>query len=225
MSDFGPRRDYGRIRERPYRHGSHDREKRLQFTIGVGAAIMLVLGAGIGFALGRATAPTPDPTEPATIVEETTLPAGVIEDVPTESVDASFTDDVTLSEEPTEDVKPPTRPKQLAPSNGAVIDATNVYLKWSKSKDDSGSVTYSFEIQDRLSNGTYGRTQVIKKLKKRQYYARVLSVKRRWRVWAVDEAGNKSKKSPWHYYIKKYTPPATPKKSTNTSDSKSDETT
>jgi hypothetical protein len=223
VSDFGPRRDYGRIRERSYRKGGWDRERRLQFTIGVGAAIMFVLGISIGFGLGRVTAPKVAEQPTASTTQESTLPVGVVEDVPTESVDATFTDDVALSEEPTEDVTPPTRPKQLAPSNGAVLTASNVYLRWSKSKDDSGSVTYSFEIQDRLSGSTYGRTQVIKKLKKRQYYARVLSVKRRWRVWAVDEAGNKSKKSPWHYYIKKYVAPT--KKSTNTSDTKSDETT
>ena len=85
-------------------------------------------------------------------------------------------------------------------------------------------MTYSFQIQDRLPNGTYGRTQTIKGLKSRSYSARVLQVRRRWRVWAVDEAGNRSKMSPWHTYIHKYVPPP-PKKSTNTTPTSSNETT
>ncbi len=225
MGDYG-RRDYGRVRERSYRGGRYDREQRLQITMAVGAAVMLFMGLGLGFALGRATASrsavTAEPTS-TVIVDETTLPAGVIEDVPTDTVDAGFTDDTTLSAEPAEDTKRPSRPKQLAPANGAVLTTTRVNLRWSKSKDDSGSVTYSFEIQDRLSNGTYGRAQVIKGLKSRSYSARVLPQRRRWRVWAVDEAGNKSLKSPWRTYIKKYVAP--PKKSTNSTPTASDETT
>ncbi len=225
MGEHGPRRDYGRVRERSY-SGGYDREKRLQITIAVGAAIMLFIGIGLGFALGRATATrTAVPAEPTStvIVEETTLPVGIVEDVPTESIDASFTDDVIL-EESLEDTTPPSKPKQLAPANGAVLTGSRVYLRWSKSKDDSGSVTYSFQIQDRLPSGTFSRTQIIKGLKTRSYSARVLQIRRRWRVWAVDEAGNRSKISPWHTYKGKYVPPP-PKKSTNTTPSASDETT
>lgn len=107
MGDFGPRRDYGRVRERSYRGGGYDREKRLQVTIGVGAAILLIGGCGIGFALGRASAPKPviPAADSAAIVEETTLPVGVVEDVPTDTIDA-FTDDVTMSDEATEDTEP-----------------------------------------------------------------------------------------------------------------------
>jgi hypothetical protein len=225
VGEHGPRRDYGRVRERSY-SGGYDREKRLQITIAVGAAIMLFIGIGLGFALGRATASkTAAPAEPTStvIVDETTLPVGVVEDVPTESIDASFTDDVIL-EQSLEDTTPPSKPKQLAPANGAVLTTSRVYLRWSKSKDDSGSVTYSFQLQDRLTNGTYGRTQTFKRLTTRSYSVRVLQIRRRWRVWAVDEAGNRSKFSPWHTYIKKYVPPP-PKKSTNPTPTSSNETT
>lgn len=188
----------------------------------VGAAILLLLGIGIGFALGRATAPKPvvqaEPTA-TVITEETTLPAGVIEEVPTETIDA-VTDEGLASEEPTADTKRPPRPKQLAPANGAVIDASRVNLRWTKVTDDSGKkVTYSFEIQNRSSNGTFGSTQIIKGLSATSYSARVLTVRRRWRVWAVDKAGNASVKSTWRSYIHKYTPPkktVTPKPSDET---------
>jgi len=193
----------------------------LQITMGVGAAFLLLLGAGIGFALGRATAPKPAPQTPIAITDETTLPAGVVEEVPTDTVDSTYADETSASTEPTADTKRPPRPTQVAPADGAVIDASRVNLHWSRVTDEGGPVIYSFEIQNRLSNGHYGETQVIKGLKVRSYSARVLTVRRRWRVWAVDAAGNASAKTGWHTYIHKYVPP----KSTDSTPSASTETT
>jgi len=213
VGDYGPRQEYGRIRERSYRRGGFDRERRLQTTVAVGAVIMLLVGVGLGFALGRATAPEPVvPTEPTStpVAQETTMPAGVVEEVPTDTVDAALAEEDLASEEPTADTKKPPKPKQLAPANGAVIDASRVNLRWTKVKDAGGKVTYSFEIQNRRPNGTYGSTQVIKGLSSTTYSARVLAVRRRWRVWAVDEAGNASSKSPWRTYIHKYVAPKKP---------------
>jgi hypothetical protein len=215
VGDYGPREEYGRIRERSYRRGGWDRERRLQTTIVVGAAILFLVGIGIGFGLGRASAPKPVAPVTAPIVEETTLPAGVVEEVPTDTIDSAFTDETSASAETSvADTTPPPRPKQLAPANGAVLSTSRVNLRWSKVTDDIGPVTYSFEIQNRRSNGTYGNTQIIKGLKATSYSARVLQVRRRWRVWAVDAEGNKSTMSPWRTYIHKYVPPA---KSTTTS--------
>jgi len=209
MSDYRRSDDLGRISRRPYRRTGLDRQQRLTITLAVAAALILLIGTGIGFALGRATAPEPEPEPPAQI--ETSLPVGVIEEMPTETIDA----DLAVTEEPSEeetatvDEEPPPRPKQLAPSDGAVINASRVNLRWSEVEDDSGEpVTYSFEIQDRASDGTYGKTQVISGLKDTSYSARVLYVKRRWRVWSVDEADNKSKKTGWRYYIHKARPKA-----------------
>lgn len=197
--------DLGRIDRRPLRTGGMDRQKRLYVTMGVGAALMLLLGGGIGFALGRASAPEPTAPEPVTSVE-TTMPAGVEEPVTTETVEPVVTEEASASAEATtsDAVAPPT-PRQLAPSDGAVVDATRVFLRWSK-VDDEGPVTYAFEIQDRRSNGSWGNTQVIRDLKDTRYSARVLTVRRRWRVWAVDEAGNESEKSGWRVYTKKPAP-------------------
>jgi len=221
VGDYRPREEYGRIRERSYQRGGFDRAKRLQTTVAVGAVIMLLVGGGVGFAIGRATAPkvaAPVAEAPVAVTEEvTTLPVEVVDDVPTDTADASFVDetDTSLETTPT-DTTPPPKPKQLSPANGAVINAARVYLRWSKVKDDEGSVTYSFEIQNRRSNGTYGSAQVIKGLKATSYSARVLSVRRRWRVWAVDEAGNLGSKSAWRTYIHKPTPPAPAKETSGT---------
>jgi hypothetical protein len=130
--------------------------------------------------------------------------------VPTETTEVE-----DVSEEPVEDTSadeeaPPT-PKQRSPKDGAVINASRVDLRWRSVEDESGDpVTYAFEIQDRLSNGSYGKTQVISGLQSTSYSARVLYVKRRWRVWAVDEAGNKSDRSGWRYYKHKAKPASEP---------------
>lgn len=216
MSDFGPRGDYGRVRERPYRRGGYDRERRLQTTIVVGAVILLLVGFGVGFSLGRATAPKAAPNPVPVVQTETTLSAEPTltpdTSLATETVSAA---DTSSAEAPTADTTRPPKPKQTAPANGAVINASRVTLRWTKVTDDSGEpVTYSFEIQNRHSGGTYGDAQIIKGLKTTSYSARVLSVRRRWRVWAVDSAGNASAKSVWHSYIHKI---VTPAKSTTSS--------
>jgi len=212
--------DLGRISRRPYRSSGLGRQQRLMITLGVSAALLLAAGLGVGFALGRATAPEPEPQTPV-VQPEPTMPAGVVEEVPTETVDPDLTAAQETSEEETVtvDEEPPPRPKQLAPADGAVINASRVNLRWSEVEDDSGEpVTYSFEIQDRLSDGTYGKTQVITGLKDNSYSARVLTVKRRWRVWAVDAEKNKSKRTGWDYYIHKAKPKAqsTPQSSDET---------
>jgi hypothetical protein len=219
LSDFGPRGELGRIKQRSYQRGGLDRDKRLQITIGAGAAILLLLGVGLGFSIGRATAPKS--VAPAPVVQtETTMPVAseettVVDEslVPTDNVVVDETS--SSAETPLADTTKPPTPKQLAPANGAILDVSRVSLRWSKVKDDSGSaVTYSFEIQNRLSGGSYGNAQVITGIKSLSYSARVLTMRRRWRVWAVDEAGNASPKSGWHSYIHKY---VAPKKSTDSS--------
>jgi len=220
MSDNGRDNDLGRISRRPYRKSGLDRQTRLTITLAVAAVLVLLLGVGLGFALGRATAPEPE-QPPIAQSEETTLPVGVVEEVPAETIDPDLTaQEEVVSEEEVADEEPPPTPTPTSPKDDAVIDASRVDLRWSEVEDDSQEpVTYAFEIQDRSSsNGTYGNTQVISDLKAATYSARVLSVKRRWRVWSVDAAGNKSDKSGWRYYIHKATPKAksTPKPSDET---------
>lgn len=209
--------DYRRSTARSQDQYKLDRQQRLMITIGVGAAVVLLIGVGGGFALGRATAPKP-PAPVVAVVPTETVPAAVTSD--TISADATVTDDLVASASveasPPADL-PPATPKQLAPSNGDRINADRVTLKWSKVTDQNGGkITYAFQIQNRTSTGSYTTGQTIKGLSATSYSARVLSVTRRWRVWAVDSTGKASAKSPWHTYKHTYVAPAKPKPSTNT---------
>jgi len=217
MSNFGGNDDLGRIQRRSYQSRGLSRQQRLTITLGVSAALLLAAGVGIGFALGRATAPEPEPPATPITQAETTLPAGVVEEVPTETLDTELLDETASEETTVTDEEAPPRPRQTSPKDEAVIDASRVFLRWTKVVDDSGEpVTYAFEIQDRLPSGKYGNTQIITGLKSNSYSARVLYARRRWRVWAIDEAGNKSDKSGWWHYVHKARPKPKPQPSNET---------
>ena len=211
MSNFGRGDDLGSIQRRSYRQSGLSREQRLTITLVVGGLMMLGAGVAIGYAWGRSSVPEPEPEPQPVVKAETTLPTGVVEEVPTDTAEADLAaeEDLASQEATTADEEPPPTPDQKSPKDGARIDAARVYLKWSEVEDDSGEpVTYAFEIQDKLSSGKYGNTQVITGLEDNTYSARVLYVTRRWRVWSQDAAGNKSDKSDWRYYRHTPKPPA-----------------
>lgn len=191
------------------------REQRFAITLAVAAAVMLVLGLGVGFALGRATAPKP---EPATVVAEVTATVEptvtpVVETTP--SAEPTVTEEATTPPEPEKPTTPPDTPRTLDPDDGDTIKDDRVTLRWSKvTAEDDTPVKYAFEIQTRV-NGKWTNSQVIDDLEDPSYKARVLVNRRRWRVWAYDEAGNKSDKSGWSYY--QHTPE--PERSSDTSGS------
>ena len=157
MSNFGRGDDLGSIQRRSYRQSGLSREQRLTITLVVSGLMMLGAGVAIGYAWGRSSVPEPEP-QPA-VQAETTLPAGAVEEVPTDTAEAELAAEEELASEEatTTDEEPPPTPEQTSPKNGARIDASRVYLRWSEVEDDSGEpVTYAFEIQDRLSSAKYG---------------------------------------------------------------------
>jgi hypothetical protein len=199
-------------------HGGLGREQRYVITLAVIAALMLVAGIGIGFAFGRLTAPTPTP-EPV-VASESLEPSAGVEPVETTQT-ASFEESEALAAETSEtpsaeENRAPDTPKQVSPDDGDRIDASRTKLRWSEVTDPDGDeVTYAFEIET-YASGEWGDHQEIDGIKTTSYPARVLSNRRRWRVWAVDSNGNAGEKSDWSIY--RHTAVSTPT-SSNTSSS------
>lgn len=196
------------------RQGGLARRQRLEITIAVGAALLLIVGIGVGFALGRATAPKP--TVQAPVVATQTVEASSAVETTAEATPTPApmkTIPATPTPPPKDTAKPKT-PSQLAPDDGAVLAATTttVKLRWSRVTDPSG-VHYYFEIENRLGGG-WGSLQTIGPLAATSYRARVFTSRRRWRVWAVDGAGNKSAVSGWCTYSRKTVPSPSPSKTT-----------
>jgi cytoskeletal protein RodZ len=196
------------------------REQRFMITLGVVAAVTLVMGLGLGFAAGRATAPKPAPAPtPVAAAASTTTPdpASFVTTTAadtTPSVEPTVSDVATASTTPTV-TTPPKTPKQLSPADGDRLKTSTVLLRWSKvTAADGGTLTYAFEIQTRV-NGKWTNDQVIDGLTKTSYKARVLTARRRWRVWAVVD-GKASSKSGWHEYAHTAAVTPKPKSSTNT---------
>jgi hypothetical protein len=208
----------GRRAVEEQRRQGRSREQRFLITLGATAALALVVGIVIGMLLGRATAPKQPENSAAIITTATAEPATAsveptITEVATESVQPTETAEATTPVEP-KDTEAPDTPKQTYPDDGDRINADRVTLKWTKVTDDSGEpVTYAFEIET-YASGKWGSAQVIKGLTKNSYSARVLQARRRWRVWAVDEAGNASPKSDWSIY--RHTAVTTSKPATST---------
>lgn len=210
--DLGETRMQRRSRQQQSRDPGPRREQRFAMTLAVASAVMLVLGAVAGFAIGRATAPkAPAPaavaTETAAATTETATQA--TETVPaTVSVEPTPTAPVT----PPADKTAPKTPTQISPDDGAKLTASTVTLKWSKVSDPSG-VTYSLEVQKYLGSSKWSTVGTFTGLKTTSYKLSTFTTRRRWRVWAVDGAGNKSSMSGWSSYSRKVTT-TTPSKTT-----------
>jgi hypothetical protein len=102
---------------------------------------------------------------------------------------------------PEEDTTSPPTPTQLSPPDGQVfrrdgaIMVPPATLEWSEVTDPSG-VTYSVEVEFFM----FTQWNPMLKVEGLNSMSLVIALKtesQRWRVWAVDGAGNQSEKSPW----------------------------
>jgi hypothetical protein len=221
--DWGDVEDDVRRRDalprRPHSHSRRlGRQQRLEITIAVGAALLLIVGIAVGFSLGRATAPKPPSTQALVVATQTVETSAAVETT-VEATPTPAPVEATQTATPTPPAKDTTKPKtpnQLAPDNGAVLSAstTTVKLRWSKVSDPSG-VKYYFQIENRIGSG-WGASQTIGPLTSSSYTARVFTSRRRWRVWAVDGAGNKSVDSGWSTYRRSVPAPSPSKPSSTT---------
>jgi RNA polymerase sigma-70 factor (ECF subfamily) len=102
-----------------------------------------------------------------------------------------------------EDTEPPPTPGPTSPANGASVSWSGVTLRWDAVEDESG-VTYVVEIQRGASVGggiVYSPLTIVDGLAGTSYTHRPVAPWERWRVWAMDGAGNASGKSAWRTYI------------------------
>ena len=85
----------------------------------------------------------------------------------------------------------------MSPPDGSVLRNPLIMLVWSRVEDPSG-ITYAVEIEYFAGGGEgYQPLQAVDGLPKPYYEHTVGDVRERWRVWAVDGAGNVSAKTPW----------------------------
>ena len=98
---------------------------------------------------------------------------------------------------PAADTEAPATPVLLSPADDALLSDRRVTLEWQPVGDPSG-VTYSIEIQVFLGGGAgYGALDTARGLGGTHYSHSLGDMHERWRVWAVDGAGNASPKSGW----------------------------
>lgn len=100
---------------------------------------------------------------------------------------------------PAADTTPPPTPTQLSPPDGKAYsdtpEAVQTTLQWSEVADPSG-VTYSVDLEY-FQFTEWHSWQTITGLSSPSYTWTLKYETQRWRVWAVDGAGNASEKSSW----------------------------
>jgi RNA polymerase sigma factor (sigma-70 family) len=95
------------------------------------------------------------------------------------------------------DAKAPPAPRLIAPANGAIVKGGKVTLQWEPVKDPSG-VTYRVEIQSYDDKaGGYLTSRTVDGVSGTKLSHSMKSSRERWRVSAVDGAGNKGPVSEW----------------------------
>jgi len=97
------------------------------------------------------------------------------------------------------DMQAPATPLQRYPGNGATIAKPSVTLAWSSVEDSSG-VTYVVQVQTWSPGAQAYLTGVTAKVQVTSYGRAAAGTLERWRVSAVDGAGNQSAYSGWSSY-------------------------
>lgn len=100
------------------------------------------------------------------------------------------------------DTTPPPTPRLIYPSPGQVVEDASVTLQWETVKDPSG-VTYRLEVESFNENtGSYVLTVNAGSVATGEFAHHMHSTRERWRVTAVDGAGNKSAPTGWAEYTR-----------------------
>jgi hypothetical protein len=105
--------------------------------------------------------------------------------------------------EPTADTKPPPTPKLSHPAANYWLspDDKKIEIRW-KSVTDASGVSYILEFSDRLGGGAgWTSPERTAKLKRLYYNHTMEGFKERYRIIAIDGAGNESPPSEYHFLI------------------------
>jgi hypothetical protein len=105
--------------------------------------------------------------------------------------------------EPTADAKPPNTPKLTYPATNYWLspDDKKIEIKW-KSVSDASGVSYILEFSDELGGGAgWASPERTAKVKRLYYNHTMQGYKERYRIIAVDGAGNESAPSAYHFLI------------------------
>ena len=95
------------------------------------------------------------------------------------------------------DTTAPPAPSGLSPESGSVEENESITFAWSPASDPSG-VTYSIEIERMLKDGSWPSLIAQTGLAQPSFNHNLGDTQERWRVWAVDGAGNAGTKTDWY---------------------------
>ena len=140
--------------------------------------------------------------------QETAAPAGeqetsatvTGETSETTSADPASTGPASGDSSPTAtdpDTTAPPTPGGLSPSGGSAQENDNVTFIWDTVSDPSG-VTYTIELEMLLKNGSWSALAAQTGLAQPSFNHDLGDTLERWRIWAVDGAGNAGKKTDWY---------------------------
>lgn len=105
--------------------------------------------------------------------------------------------------EPSADAKPPSTPKFTSPAANYWLspDDKKIEIKW-KSVSDASGVSYILEFSDELGGGAgWASPERTAKLKRLYYNHTMQGFKERYRIIAIDGAGNESAPSAYRFLI------------------------
>lgn len=191
------------------------RTRRVRRSLTVGASVVafvLLLGAG------ALLLPDVPPAEDAGVpnLELPITGPGAAGKVPTGTATA-LVPGAADTREPTADTVAPDTPRQVSPAHGTVVKSgVTLTLSWEPVDDPSG-VTYSVEVQQfDATSKSYRPLRTVTGIEGTTLAQTTGSNFQRWRVWAVDGAGNASASSDWWAYgmaiyllppVQQYEPP------------------
>ena len=150
--------------------------------------------------------PTPAASRDSSIVAPGTI-AGPREPALGEETDGSLV--------PTDTTQPPI-PLQIAPGIEEVLEEAEMFFEWGEVEDPSG-VTYTLEIETySLDAKAYVPFRTFTNIRDTRWRHEMPTYLERWRIWAVDGAGNASEATEWRVFSRKLlTAPITPSERTD----------